>query len=166
MYDERTENHLVVITFAIVAFLALAVVIGIMTPPKTVISQRKPATYPKLASAVSNGKQEILAEPNASNDSFKILTLELDCFVLDKKRLVSAASQLRVRGRLCDKFSASSPPQISNLTNGYTATLFFPDQNRYTTDYINLGEGMNKILILKPNSAGGLSELEISILRR
>ncbi|MCB0414415.1 MAG: hypothetical protein KDD50_08785 [Bdellovibrionales bacterium] len=104
-------------------------------------SDRAPASEVTLSNSDSYNKN--------SKDYERMLTLKLGCLNSTKpaKKINSFAKQLRVTGKLCHLDSDLSMTEIKNISNGTLASSFHLDNNGFTSDYIQLKDGYNKILI-------------------
>ena len=74
--------------------------------------------------------------------------LDMDCTA--KSFHVISAQQVRLRGSLCQKTTKDAKvifSKITNSTNGANATIFFTEGVKFTTDYIQLDKGVNKIAL-------------------
>lgn len=75
-------------------------------------------------------------------------------------------SQVRIKGRLCGQKSAAKlhNSDIRNLATGLNATVFFAKENdQFTTDFIQLKKGENKIAIDHTLDDGTIDHSEISV---
>ena len=155
------ENNLILWTLTLVLVFGLLVLLSLLKPPPSYLPARTPAATAKALASAAEAKDEAEAEFGGP----KILTLTLDCLKAETKALVSAAALMRITGRLCD-IPTEPAPEITNLSNGFTATVFFPEKGNFTTDFIELAEGMNRIQVMQPKGESGPAYFEISILRR
>ncbi len=95
----------------------------------------------------------------ASAKASPLLNLELNC----EKGVESAteASKARLQGQLCglkmtDEGMRLASATITNTSNEFIATVFAQnDSNRFSTDYIPLAPGENKIRVEFSYSGGG-----------
>ena len=89
---------------------------------------------------------------------------ELSC-ADDMQVFETGRTRFRLKGDNCN---ASNAPllstQILNQSNGYVATIFHKTQTTFTTDYINLNVGENKIKVLF-ETASGPSEKIVTVVR-
>ena len=84
-----------------------------------------------------------LAEDHLISEA-KVSTLDLNCLqVKQPLQLKSQSKQLRLVGKVCDLKSEQVAPMIvvTNVRNGYQATVFQLDETQFSTDYIFLEEG-------------------------
>jgi hypothetical protein len=72
--------------------------------------------------------------------------LEFDCNPPESATVTPEIRQVRIHGRLCGETSAIGA-EILNLTNGFTATVFIPTPESFTSDYIHLADGANRLRI-------------------
>ncbi len=76
------------------------------------------------------------------------IVLKVDC-VQDRQTIITDSPRLRLYAANCGELKdvETLKSQIKNETNGFVATLFHPKDQLFTTDFINLNEGENKIVI-------------------
>ncbi|MBX3018247.1 MAG: hypothetical protein KF767_10185 [Bdellovibrionaceae bacterium] len=109
---------------------------GILTPPETGLpsgtGERGPASEVAGAQAGLNG------------GTGELETLEWDC--RDAKDVPTVkGSHVRLKSKYCDK-SEKPEVRIVNTANGYTASVFLAAKG-FSTDFIDLREGLNEISI-------------------
>jgi hypothetical protein len=73
--------------------------------------------------------------------------------------------QLRLNGEGCLAKNALVETQITNATNGFSATIFATSSTTFTTDYISLAEGSNRLKIRHTYQDGRHDERELQIER-
>ncbi len=76
-------------------------------------------------------------------------------------------AQVRLTGEVCGK--SNSPietSEIRNVTNGFSATVFYPKSNVFTTDYITLANGKNLIRIQHVLKSGAKVQRDFVIERQ
>lgn len=73
------------------------------------------------------------------------------------------ASYMRLKSKACSK-QQLSVVDIKNVSNGFTATLF-PANGGFTTDFIDLVEGENEILVQLKDVKGALTQKVIKVRR-
>jgi hypothetical protein len=88
---------------------------------------------------------------------------EINCQDIDQK-LETSSTRFRLKGQACTDESAALSTQIQNKSNGYIATVFHRDPQSFTTDYINLNEGVNEIAV-RFDTSGGPIDKTITIVR-
>jgi hypothetical protein len=94
----------------------------------------------------------------------KITIFEYDCNKPKTQNLLNevSAGYLRLSGKNCLQ---SSELEVVNETNGFSAAIIFTNDKKLTTDFIDLQEGENKLLI-SSKSASGARVTEILRINR
>ncbi len=98
----------------------------------------------------------------------KIETLTLDC-LKDGERLkkTSGARQVRLKTGLClGQKAVLEKSNIFNRANGFEATLFQLEQGGFSSDYINLVDGENQIIMQVKDAKGRTVSAEVTISRQ
>jgi hypothetical protein len=157
--NEYTQRKIIGWTFALVLFLGIIEIKMFLSPPSTVLKaialvqkQRNPASLVKAKDLPSNASLDVADE---------ILDYTIPC----KRKLTTIdaghSKQLRVHLETCphDK-SDYRISSLINETNSYQGTLFDLDNNRQTSDFIPLKEGVNHFKITLTNSNHQKSEQE------
>ena len=140
-------------------------------------SKRSPAS---VASSLAGS----FAASNAAsliNQKDQALELDVNCSdygpEVQKKDVEAKYSHVRLTGNACLSAKSASrkskkrmekeivSSEIRNDSNGFTATVFYPKSNKFTTDYIGLRAGLNKIHVAHIYNDGEREEHEY-ILRR
>ncbi|MBK9040476.1 MAG: hypothetical protein IPL83_15155 [Bdellovibrionales bacterium] len=103
--------------------------------------------------------------------SDQIDTINIDCLVSGlAPEIETQARQVRLVGRLCQTESKEPTrlenPQIVNQTNGFLATVFVPQTNLFTSDYIYLTIGKNQFLISWEENGKSKLSSNFSLVRR
>ncbi len=103
--------------------------------------------------------------------SDQIDTVNIDCLVSGlAPEIETQARQVRLVGRLCQTESKEPTrlenPQIVNQTNGFLATVFVPQTNLFTSDYIYLAIGKNQFLISWEENGKSKLSSNFSLVRR
>ena len=78
-------------------------------------------------------------------------------------------TQIRLSGASCNQANSKSEivsVELLNDANGFSATVFYPSKKTFTTDYVALVEGENKIKILISYASGEREERSYVIARR
>lgn len=119
---------------------------------------REPAS---INSAVKFGSMSLGGKTN-----LQAVDLVIPCEGVQKTIFTQKVEQLRIKGDSCftenSQFKKSS---IQNAANGFVATVFFPSQKSFTTDYISLANGINRIVIKHQFSNGKFEEREYIVER-
>jgi hypothetical protein len=100
----------------------------------------------------------------------QVETLDLKCIthgqILEHQ---TQARHLRLVGRLCPteplKTNKYPSPDIVNETNGFLATVFVPESNLFTSDYIYLAQGKNQVRLTWTSEKGEKIQSEFVINR-
>lgn len=109
--------------------------------------ERRPASLPSHeyqieTSALTHSKSDL---------SGGLQTLTLECQSRRKlEKIPTKAQHLRLRMLSCGSGGQEfdiKRAKVVNQTNGYQATLFAINNDGFTSDYISLSEGENKILV-------------------
>lgn len=173
-------------TFVAVFIGGAAVAFSVLTPPSSVAEQvaamrEKAQPQGALVESADRSPASVQLEFSArpiDNNGQQALDFTLPCEGTPKfsKNVV----QVRLSGELCGtnhtaksgkKASAKSPKreiastEIRNEANGFSATVFYPKTNTFTTDYMTLSPGTNRIRILHTLKQGGKEEREYVIER-
>lgn len=103
--------------------------------------------------------------------SDQIDTIDIDCLVSGlAPDIETQARQVRLVGRLCQTESKGPTrlenPQIVNQTNGFLGTVFLPQTNLFTSDYIYLAIGKNQFLVSWEGSDKSILSSNFNVIRR
>ncbi len=95
--------------------------------------------------------------------STSVLTLECS----KNSEIISWTQQIRLKGHLCTGESKLSilSTKIQNKRNGYVATVFH-QAREYSTDFIQLSEGENNLIVQHTLSDGQTEELSFTVTRQ
>lgn len=169
------QFRMILWTLAAVLVMGLGVAASVLTPPASVVLKRVKSQEQLQASLVETPDRS----PASQAPEFSALAIDdkgqqaID-FTLpcdgSLSRFASGVVQVRISGKLCDKpglkeTRAISSSEIRNTTNGFSATVFFPKSDSFTTDYMTLSRGKNQIRILHQLKAGGRVERDFVIER-
>ena len=151
------ERHFILTTAAIVFVLGLPVYFNIAQTPKvqqkidaTKINDRTPASVVI--------KDQLLTSYHFS----KSQSVESNCE--DNQRIDQLkGSHLRLKGTSCGL--NQNEIRIINQTNGFTASVIQTKNFTYTTDFIDLKEGLNNIEIVHLSDNKVLKTQKISVQR-
>lgn len=84
---------------------------------------------------------------------------EWDCGQTTQSIAVTG-SQLRIKGGKCQNV------EVKNSTNGFTASVFQTSKEEFTTDFIDLAEGDNKIQIISLQADGTKTSYELLVFKQ
>lgn len=105
---------------------------------------RLPASLP----GVSEQLPKLLAPQVKPMEPIRMDIVKLPCWDMgDMAEQSVAARWIRLTGKVCQTDAEPETIEISNLTNGYTGTVFQTHADQMSTDFIPLQEGANDILI-------------------
>ncbi|MGE0634495.1 MAG: hypothetical protein AB7O96_18915 [Pseudobdellovibrionaceae bacterium] len=139
-----------VVTMGFHTFYAITQPINVAVaaePEAFIKSSRSPAS---LVAAVTVSEKTVLTSQ----------VLEWEC----GQKLAPIAvtsSQLRIKGK--NRKSLCNLTGIKNSTNGFTASVFQTSKEAFTTDFINLVEGNNKIQITSRDESGKVISYELQV---
>ncbi|MEK6556584.1 MAG: hypothetical protein AABZ31_15145, partial [Bdellovibrionota bacterium] len=92
-------------------------------------------------------------------------TIDVDCLDKNEQRTLKVTSlQLRIRAKLCGDFDISKT-EITNTSNGYSATVFKTGDKVMSSDYIQLSDGLNQIKIQVQDRLGRVQSSELLVSR-
>lgn len=117
------------------------------------------------------GMVNVVESSNLLTVSDQIDTVNIDCLVNGlAPEIETQARQIRLVGRLCQADSNDANrlenPQIVNQTNGFLATVFVPQANLFTSDYIYLAMGKNQFLISWEENGKSKLSSNFNLVRR
>lgn len=107
------------------------------------------------------------AEPQV-NQLEHTAQIHFDCQIPTETKVEPEVRHLRIEGSLCwlekgqDQVSSL---QIQNSTNGYTATIFQPGPSLFTSDFIHLESGRNRLVMSYKGKSGLLQQKEFWVVR-
>ncbi len=147
----------------IFVLLAIVLVLGVMLKVDlwTMPENNPIESYEKDAKKVDSRSPASVSAVDPSNwqEPDRLATIEWDCSRKNSSQHLKNIHQLRLNGN-CLK----DVKRITNNNNGYTANIFMLEKS-FTTDFLSLNEGTNKLKLEWINGASGnLSEdLEIVV---
>lgn len=89
----------------------------------------------------------------------------LDCKNANHSQLKKDVAQMRLKGSICAARDEIVSSEIRNETNGFSATVFMNDSRSFTTDYISLKRGENRIRVLHHLKSGAREEITVVATR-
>jgi hypothetical protein len=101
-----------------------------------------------------------VAKKEKALDAFTLIELNCGRKLASEMRVNSPWAQ--IKGRFC-KPSRGKLVEITNESNGFTASVFDIGQDQYKTDLIQLQNGTNKILIRYQTSEGQSEEQTVFV---
>lgn len=145
----------VVLTSGLVALSLLATNPEETNPSSLTAMARAPASLVGMALT-----PEFKAQPLLERTS----TLEFSCRIPASAQVTADTRQVRISGKICDLDDVEAT-EVINLTNGFTATMFTPSPNQYTSDYIHLADGENHLRISMVKTNGERLTQDFAVLR-
>lgn len=172
------QLKMLVWTFIAVVVMGIGVSFSLLTPPKSVTIARNKSRTEKVALVESSDRSPASAQPQFSalaidDNGQQALDFTLSCD-MQFSRFAANVAQVRLTGESClpqakqlrkpasRQFASSD---IRNEANGFSATVFYPREARFTTDYITLSHGENRISIRHIFSDGAREERDYVIDR-
>jgi len=149
---------------------------AVLTPPQESVSfasyakaNRQPNSLPEDSSENSGAVAPIAFDaPKADGKTdTKVETLKLDCIRNGAHlELKSLAHQVRLLTDLCPGHRVDlEKSNIVNKANGFEATLFQLEKGGFSSDYINLVDGANEIVMQLTDSRGQKISAQVAISR-
>ena len=137
------------ITFCLVTLLGGPAVYSVIQEPAERVTQPDPSDGREPASISKSNRPEKLSQTGITSKS---VVLDFTC---EKRKSVQdvAGGLLRLRGSSCFK-EGWKDFTITNKTNGFTAAVIFLNHKKFTTDFIDLNEGVNELNIQAKDSKG------------
>lgn len=170
------QRHMIIWTIVLVLALG-AIVGGLMLKPPLAENEltHSPAfsRLQKLRLAKANGQSSSLPSPgpripaSSTPPAFfgepaqQVLDFQIDCRDANHLRLKKETAQIRLRGIACASSDEIVSSEIRNEANGFSATVFMADARTFTTDYISLKRGENRIRVLHHLKSGTREDLEV-----
>lgn len=99
----------------------------------------------------------------AIQKSEKTAVIKLDCD-LSSEALSTEGPYLRIQGQLCHQ--SLDRIQVINQTNGFTANIMKVGSGEFTTDFLDLSEGINEIQMISTTDAGDSITKTFTVDRR
>ena len=137
------------------------------TPLAAKLKRASPATVASEAPLAARLPAAAMPSTEMDDDSPQAVELTLPCE--GKSTYPRAVAQIRLSGSTC--IAAYTKREITSVellndANGFSATVFYPTSKTFTTDYVALNEGDNKIKILINYASGEREERSYTIERR
>jgi len=162
------------IVFGVLGVFTYALVASILsfrpeTEPKDLITSmvRLPAALPAaLPSIQVPVNLPMFNQAEKVQEPIKIETLALSCWdVSQGQSMTTSARWVRLVGRACAETLKTESWQVSNQSNGFSATVFAPASKQLTTDYIPLAAGKNEIRFAVLDADGVSHEILLNLER-
>lgn len=152
------ESRFLTITAVLITFIGVPAFFSVM---------KDPTTETVKVYKVDQGRQPASIELHESKyaspeTAEKVSTIQIDCQAPTDSQEV-ASSLVRLTGNNCGE---GKEFQVTNQTNGYTASIVMLRNNQYTTDFIDLKEGPNQLEVVVQNENGQAQKKSFIIHRR
>lgn len=161
------ERRFLFITFILVLLIGAPAVHSIVEEPVFAVKRTETALGIKVSSRAPANAPTALAivrpeHPNAIKS--KSVVLDYDCKNENPTEEVEG-NLLRLQGTSCIDESWKNIT-ITNHANGFTASVIFLRDKKFTTDFINLQEGDNNLTIQATDSTGKAINQKLTVKRR
>lgn len=118
------------------------------------VNSRAPASVAEVLSDSKGGDTQAKAKNS--------LVVEFKCDDIVANQEVST-SQVRIAGASCKSATRMS---VLNKTNGFSASVIFTNNRKFTTDFIDLKEGKNSFEIVAFANDGSQQTHSMTVIRR
>lgn len=157
------QRQLIIWTSVLVGALGVVVAGSCLQPPAAgdslFVSQayaRKHKSSRTIASSFKPSSERAKEEPTpravrlAISDGklAQAIEVKIGCSGPQTGTFDDSVNQMRFSGKVCATGEEISSSEIRNEANGTSATVFFPTPTSFTTDYVALAPGQNRIRIL------------------
>jgi hypothetical protein len=163
-----SSNELKLISWTLVAVVVLGVaaVLSLLQPPQGLqLVASRGATSRSIASISPTATR---VEPNFSKSltaELQTMDIKATCQPDESVQIAGSIRQIRMSGTTCQSKTKALTTVITNVSNGFVATVFHPSAKSFTTDYVTLAKGTNRILVREELKPGQFHEREITITR-
>lgn len=174
------QRYMIAWTFVLVVVTGFFIVITMLKPPtpteelahsraylraqKQLLLKERGRIAKTLPLTADDAIQRIPASfptgHSSRQQNLEAIDYRIDCQKENRVQLPKDVKQIRLQGSVCKKNDEIASSEIRNESNGFSATVFGTDSRSFTTDYISLKKGENKIRILHYLKSGGREELE------
>lgn len=84
--------------------------------------------------------------------------IKLGCSDVSRMPFDKNVAQVRLMGHVCTAHEQLESTEVRNISNGASATIFYANDNAFTTDYLTISSGENKIQITHTFKSGNREE--------
>lgn len=151
---------MIVWTATLVVLVGLISTLTLLSPPpgfaqapdETVVLEQPLAPRGREPASINSAVQ-FDSISLGGKENLQAVDLHIPCDGMQKTVFTQRVKQLRLKGDSClsestsAKNSSIKKSTIQNAANGFSATVFYPSQKSFTTDYISLSNGINRIVI-------------------
>lgn len=146
--QNQMEKHFLVTTAVLVVFLGLPALYSMLKPPHSSdsLAAQSPGKTDRRIASVSLEHDDV-----PQNEFNQSVSMDVSCQGPLQLGDVQVG-HLRFRGAFCG--SLIETVEVKNITNGFTAAVIALRDNQFTTDFMDLTEGENKIQISRKTDLG------------
>ncbi len=169
----RLDGKMILWTATLVVLVGFISTLTLLQPPpgfedpqETVVTQTESLTPKGREPASINSAVKFDSMSLGGKTNLQAVDLMIPCDGIQKTVFTQKVEQLRIKGDSC--FTENwqiKKSSIQNAANGFVATVFFPSQKSFTTDYISLANGINRIVIKHQFTNGKFEEREYVVER-
>ena len=120
-------------------------------------------TLQPLLPSVAGVRAPASLTPTKLGNRVKPLMGTADVGCENGSRFNTPSEHLRLKGKVCGVDATSTA--VRNTANGFAATVFHQGDSGFTTDYISLATGENKIVIEQTLESGQTQTREVTVVR-
>lgn len=137
----------------IIAVGGIVIALMLEPPPlyrsSNLASTLEPAVLPSASPANRSRAPASVAALVAEQDLGQAADLHLGCDDTTTSAISSRIRQVRLTGKFCGQSSEqkSKTTLVENSSNGFVATVFATPDGGFTTDYISLASGTNRLVV-------------------
>ncbi len=163
--DARFYQQMILWTFCLAVGLGIVSYFILIQPPAQFAKQDvAPVTSGEVRTPASDDNISTETTSLDAKNLSQAVEISLNCKTQNKSQFSAGVKLIRITADFCK--STKKSPQIivkstvQNLTNKFMATVFYPSPRTYTTDYISLEPGVNRIEIHHEFQDGSTEDLE------
>jgi len=156
------DKWFLLITLSLVCAIGAPAMYSALSEPKTVVMTEGSSKPPSIETEKERAPASVSPEHNRIKA--KSLTLDYDCKASADVKEVEA-SLLRLKGNTCLNEHWKNV-SIVNKTNGYTAAVILLKNKGFTTDFMDLADGENKLAIEGVDDKGQSVQQVLRIKKR
>ena len=173
MATTRLDGKMILWTATLVVLVGFLSALTLLRPPpgfadapEELVVQAEPLAPKGREPASINSAVKFDAMSLGGKENLQAVDLKIPCDGVQKTIFTQKVGQLRLKGDSCATENyLIKKSSIQNAANGFVATVFFPSQTSFTTDYISLANGINRIVIRHQFTNGKFEEREYIVER-
>jgi hypothetical protein len=172
MSNQHTEWKFLATTAFLVATIAvptLASLLSVDAPERPSIlrttesKNRQPSSVPHLNAKTKVVIDDVKKEMNNLINTSNSINYDFSCSKNKPTQFIVQGSYVQLKGHDCAKNGNLPKLNITNKTNGFTASVFLLSGKEYQTDLIQLKEGDNQISIQYQYPSGRQEEHVLNV---